>query len=201
MKGERRAMPWVRPPAPSSPTAMGKPPPFQEIPMEAVPVMAAEQGKEGIMEGWSHRVDAVLNRAPARAMPLSRLVRSLLAEGLAGTGGREWVLQRILEESEVFRVIPDRVGVWVHWPIPERPGPWSRPGSIHELDPWILSCTSLQTRMGPEEKAVGRIQETIQAWGRDLDVGSQVAVARWIGATAAAERAVRSVVRTGREEP
>jgi hypothetical protein len=180
---------------------MGKPLPLQEIPMASVPVMAAKQGKEKLMEGWSHRVDAVLNRAPARAMPLSTLVRSLSAEGLAGAGGREWVLQRIQEESEVFRAIPDRIGVWVHWPVPERPGPWSLPGSVPEPDPWILSCTSLQTRVGPEEKAVGRIQETIQAWGRGLDVDSQVAVARWIGATAAAERAVRWVVRTEREEP
>ena len=156
------------------------------------------------MEGWTKRIEKILDRAPTRAMSFSRLIRALREEGVAVAGREDWILKRVVEQPETFKVIPDRLGPWVLWqgerragfsaPHPRTsgcdpcgcdPGGWGPRG----CDPWIMTCSAASSPFGIEGKVVGRIQESLQAWGREIDDGSQVSVARWIGANKEAERA------------
>ncbi len=146
------------------------------------------------MESWTERIENILDRAPTRAMSFSRLVGTLREEGLPVAGSEDWILQRVVEQPQAFKVIPDRLAPRVLWP--REPGAGiSAPGSeTYRCDPWILSCTAASPSSGIEREVVARIQESLQAWGREIDDGSQVAVARWIGANKEAEAALGSVL-------
>ena len=140
------------------------------------------------MDSWTEQVKRILDRAPTRALPLSRLLQLLREEGVAVSGREEWILRRITEQPEAFKVIPDRLGPWVVWAGEGDPGsPWY-PSRRFGRDPWVMTCSPVTSSLGIEGKVVGRIQESLQAWGRELDDGSPVAVARWIGANQKAAR-------------
>ena len=68
------------------------------------------------MEGWTEKVERILDRAPTRALPFSRVLESLRSQGATVVGREGWVLQRMVEDAETFKVIPDRLGPWVAWP-------------------------------------------------------------------------------------
>jgi hypothetical protein len=160
------------------------------------------------MEDWTERIEKILDQAPTRAMSFSRLISALREEGVAVAGREDWILKRVVEQPETFRVIPDRLGPWVLRPVDRGagssaphprtsgwgPGGWD-PGGCDPggwgprgCDPWIMTCSAASSPFGIEGKVVGRIQESLQAWGREIDDGSQVSVARWIGANKEAER-------------
>jgi hypothetical protein len=141
------------------------------------------------MEGWTERIENILDRAPTRAMSFSRLISALREEGVPVAGRKEWILKRVAEQPEIFKVIPDRLGPWVLWPSEKGAGFSEPPPRTSGCDPWIMTCSATSSSFGIGRRVVGRIQESLQAWGRELDDGSQVAVARWIGANKEAERA------------
>ncbi|MCJ7628096.1 MAG: hypothetical protein MUO50_06870 [Longimicrobiales bacterium] len=146
------------------------------------------------MESWTERIENILDRAPTRAMSFSRLVGTLREEGLPVAGREDWILQRVVEQPKTFKVIPDRLGPWVLWPR-KRGAEISAPCSeTPRCDPWIMTCSAASPSLGIEREVVARIQESLQAWGREIDDGSQVAVARWIGANTEAEEALGSVL-------
>ena len=138
--------------------------------------------KEEGMERWTQRVKDILDGAPTRALPLSRLIRALKDDGVAEACREDWVLARLTERPERFRVIPDRLGPWVHWPSGGEGGRVPSHPRKSGPDPWIMTCSPGPPPFGPGSQVVGRIQEGLQAWGRSVDDGSQTAVARWIGA-------------------
>ena len=141
------------------------------------------------MEHWMERIEEILERAPTRAMSFTRLIVAMKDGGLAVEGREDWILKRVSELPETFRVIPDRLGPWVLWPEGRRPGVMACHLRTSVCDPWIMTCSPGSPAFAIEGKFVGRVQETLQAWGREIDDGSQVAVARWIMANMEAERA------------
>jgi hypothetical protein len=146
------------------------------------------------MEIWIERIEHILNRAPTRALSLSRLLTALKEAGITVGDRREWVLKRLIEQPDRFKVIPDRLGPWVLWPGEKEPGlPEFRPRTSG-CDPWIMTCSPTSPSLGIQRRMVGWVQESLQAWGRELDDGSQVAVARWIQANEEAERAFGAVL-------
>ena len=146
------------------------------------------------MEGWTERIQEILDRAPTRAMSFSRLVGTLREEGMAVNGREEWILKRVGEHPEAFKVIPDRLGPWVLWPGGKMVGSFPRPLKTPRCDPWILTRSPASPSLGLERRIAGQIQESLQAWGQEIDDGSQVAVARWIGANKEAEKALGVVL-------
>jgi len=140
------------------------------------------------MEGWTERIEKILDRAPTRAMSFSRLISALREEGVAVAGREDWILKRVVEQPETFKVIPDRLGPWALRPGEKRAGFSAPHPRTSGCDPWIMTCSAASSSFGIERKVVGRIQESLQAWGREIDDGSQVSVARWIGANKEAER-------------
>lgn len=113
---------------------------------------------------------------------------------MAVTGREEWILKRVGEHPETFKVIPDRLGPWVLWPGEKTDESSSRPLKKPGCDPWILTRKSASPSLGIERKIASQIQESLQAWGQEIDDGSQVAVARWIGANKEAEKALGIVL-------
>jgi len=149
------------------------------------------------MQDLTAQVQTILEQAPARAMALSRLLQALAESGVAMSGRKDWFLKRLAEQSEDFKVIPDRLGPWVSWPEKARPG---LPALLRKEwlpDPWVMACSDPGPTEGGRGPLEGRIQESLHAWGRDVDTGSQVAVARWIQATREAERALERVTTGG----
>jgi hypothetical protein len=149
------------------------------------------------MEVWTERIEEILDRAPTRAMPFSCLLKALIDQGADPHGREELILKRITEKPGTFRVIPGRLGPWAYQPHREgctAPVP-TPPARV--CDPWILSRSVPNQNLGSEGRAWGRVQESLQAWGQELDTGSQAAVARWIGANWEAERALAPFL-TGR---
>jgi len=141
------------------------------------------------MEEWTERIKNILDRAPTRATSFSRLLGALREEGMAVAGREDWILKRMTEQPETFKVIPDRLGPWVPWPERKGAGSSASHPTASGCDPWIMTCLAASPAFGIGEQVVSRIQEGLQAWGREIDDGSQVAVARWIGANKEAERA------------
>ncbi|MCK5650179.1 MAG: hypothetical protein KAJ42_02325 [Gemmatimonadetes bacterium] len=141
------------------------------------------------MEEWTERIKKVLDRAPTRATSFSRLLGALRDDGVAVAGREDWILKRMTEQPETFKVIPDRLGPWVPWPERKGAGSSASHPTASGCDPWIMTCLAASPAFGIGEQVVSRIQEGLQAWGREIDDGSQVAVARWIGANKEAERA------------
>jgi hypothetical protein len=141
------------------------------------------------VESWTGRIEKLLEGAPTRAAPFSRILQALAEDGVAVSGREDWILQRLAERGHQFKIIPDRLGPWLRWPSPARhqtPQRWRC-----ESDPWIVAFhLPARTEDGQKGRFVGRIRECLLAWGRDVDEGSQVAVARWIGANGEAERAL-----------
>jgi len=110
-------------------------------------------------------------------------------------GREEWILRSVVERSAVFKVIPDRLGPWVLWPAGKGARfPESPPGNL-TCDPWIMVCSTAPAGFDAEGRVMVRIQESLQAWGKEIDEGSQAAVARWIGANQEAERAFGKIFR------
>lgn len=142
------------------------------------------------MELWMERVAAILDDAPARALPLSRLLSEIREQGEVVTGREAWILQRIRERPDRFRVIPDRLGPWNLWPEPSMMPVNGRTLPGPTADPWIVTSSTARSGFGAEGRFVGTVQETLQAWGWSVDVGSQVAIARWIRAHKEGEKAV-----------
>ncbi len=146
------------------------------------------------MEGWMERIQTILDRAPTRAMSFSQLVGTLKEEGMLVTGREEWILKRVEEHPEAFKVIPDRLGPWVLWPGEKMVGSLPRSLKTRGCNPWILTRSTTPPSLGIERKIACQIQESLQAWGQEIDDGSQVAVARWIGANKEAEKALGLVL-------
>ena len=145
------------------------------------------------MERWMERIKQILEEAPTRATPFSSLLEALARAGVAVGGREEWILRWLAEHPESFKVIPDRLGPWVRWPGMGggMPPPFPSRG---RADPWIMTCSLGSSSCGEEPDVVGRIRESLQAWGQAIDEGSQAAVARWIGANKEAEKAFGMVV-------
>ncbi len=141
------------------------------------------------MEEWTERIKKILDRAPTRATSFSRLLGALREGGVAVAGREDWILKRMVEQPKTFKVIPDRLGPWVLWPGEKGAGSSVSHPTTSGSDPWIMTCSVATPAFGIEGQVVGRIQESLQAWGQGMDDGSQVAVARWIGANREAERA------------
>jgi len=142
------------------------------------------------MREWTEQAQTILEQAPARAMSFSRLLKALAASGVVVAGREDWYLKRMTEQSEKFKVIPDRLGPWVSCLEKARAGSPALLKGDWPCDPWIMTCSDPTPSGGIRGPLEGRIQESLQAWGRDIDVGSQVAVARWIQATREAEKAL-----------
>lgn len=157
--------------------------------------LKARNPKERCMERWTRRVADLLDGAPTRALPLSRLIQTLKEDGLAEAGRREWILARLTEQRACFKVIPDRLGPWVPRPRAGVVGKISSPPTGSGLDPWIMTCSPGRPLSGLDGQVMGRIRESLQAWGREVDDGSQTAVARWIGANHEAARALEAFFR------
>ena len=136
------------------------------------------------------KIATILDESPALALPLSRLLSGIREQVDVLVEREAWVLQRIRERPDRFKVIPDRLGPWTLWPEPaKKPGD----GLEHTRptpDPWIVVSSTPQPAVGPGGRFVRTIQETLQAWGWSVDAGSQVAIARWIRALGEGEAAV-----------
>ena len=153
------------------------------------------------MAGWTERITGILGRAPTGAQPYSNLLQLLKELGPDPTGREELILKQMTEQPERFRVIPGRLGPWMNRaPRGGSPNPGSRVQS-RIGDPWILSNCAGAPNHGYEERVMGQIRESLQAWGKEVDTGSQGAVARWIGANREAERALGQFLTRGRENP
>jgi hypothetical protein len=144
-------------------------------------------------------LSAILDEAPVGALPLSRVLRKLRKAGEAVPGSEGWILQRIKERPSRFRIIPDRLGPWNLWPepLPAADGLTriNGPGG----DPWVVALSGPRRAEGWEDRFVQKLKESLQAWARCVDVGSQVAIARWIGANREGEIAVgRTFTNRGR---
>jgi hypothetical protein len=162
---------------------------------------STQSPKEGRMDPWIAGARRILERSPTGAAPLSRLLAQLGEEGVEVEGREPWILKRLSEQPRLFRVLPKPgkpfrgcppFPLWE--PDPHRarggltePTPHQFRGGLGE--PWVLASSTSAPRFGSGDKAVGRIQETLGAWGRSLDEESPRAVARWIQATLEAEGA------------
>jgi len=136
------------------------------------------------------RATTILDDAPALALPLSRLLSGICEKGEVVTGREGSILQQIREQPDRFRVIPDRLGPWNRWPE-RRVDFRDQSTQVRDAsDPWIVTASAPKPRFGTEGRFVRTVQETIQAWGWSVDVGSQVAIARWICAHQEGEQAV-----------
>jgi hypothetical protein len=151
------------------------------------------------MEPWMERVASILDHSPARALPLSRLLTRIFEQGEVVAGREAWFLQRIKERPERFRVIPDRLGAWVLWPgLSSKPG--LGPEQVRRVaDPWIVTSSTAPAEFGVAGRFIRTVQDTVQAWGWGIDVGSQVSIARWIRAQHEGEEAVKRA--SGRGSP
>ena len=146
------------------------------------------------MERWTERIEHILNRAPTRALSLSRILTALHESGITVGDRREWILKRLTEQPDRFKVIPDRLGPWACWQAEKEPGPRETRPRASACDPWIMTCSATFPAFGIQRRIVGWVQESLQAWGLEVDDGSQVAVARWIRANEEAERVVAEVL-------
>ncbi len=138
------------------------------------------------MDPWIEGIQKILERAPTGALPFSRLLEELRADGLAVEGRERWILSRISEEPGRFKLIPDRRRLGTGW----RPDKESRPPVSPRLarrSPWVLSLQGILPDPG-RKSPLGRLQEGLRAWGREVDEGSGIAVARWIRANEEGER-------------
>lgn len=149
------------------------------------------------MEDWMERVRTILDETPTRAMPYSRVLLALRESGMPVSGREGWILGRVADQSEYFRVISGRLGPWTLLSDLRGPEASPLPSPVYSTQPWILAWASNTPPAGEEGKALGRVRESIQAWGRALDEGSQTAVARWIGAVKEAERAMDRCIKAG----
>jgi len=141
------------------------------------------------VESWAERIERLLERVPTRAAPFSSLLAALADGGEAVSGQEDRILQQVADGQRGLKVIPDRLGPWLEWPYPG-PAP-SCPGRAGMGDPWIVACHPPSRGEGTDQgRFVGRMRESLLAWGRNVDDGSQVAVARWIGANGEAEKAL-----------
>ncbi len=156
------------------------------------------------MEVWTDKVRKILDGIPTQALPLSRVMSALGEMKVSEVGGAGRFLQGILDQPETFKVIPDRLGPWMRGSDPRSGQPTSR-GPLPLLsDPWILTCSPSSASADSDGRAVGRVGESLQAWGREIDDGSQVAVARWIEANGEVERVFQKLFRgdgDGDEKP
>lgn len=141
------------------------------------------------MDSWTNHAKKILDGSPTGAMPLTRLLAALAEAGVPTRGREEWILRRLADQSESFRVIPERLGPWIA-PRGDK-GPQGRTPRKQgrESRPWVLACETLEPACGGRDRTLARIRESIQAWGRGLDVESQPSVTSWIGAVLEVERA------------
>ena len=61
------------------------------------------------MEDWMESINTILNRTPTWAMPFSDLIGALREEGLTVADRERWILKRLAEHPETFRIIPHRL--------------------------------------------------------------------------------------------
>ena len=117
-----------------------------------------------------------------------------LREGVAVAGRESWILKALSERDDLFRIIPGSRGAWARF-AKER---WEFPGSPHPSwtagEAWVMSRRRPPPAFGVSERARRKLREGLQAWGREVDDGSQVAIARWIRANREGERACRGFV-------
>ena len=144
------------------------------------------------MDPWIEEIKDLLERTPTGAAPLSSLLESMKEAGILPEGREDWVLQRMAELDALFKVVPDRFGPWMAWPEEASPASGDSPGRTQRGDPWIMTWDPPPPHRGPEGKLAGRVRESLQAWGRGLDDGSQASVARWIEVQREAGRTVTS---------
>lgn len=143
------------------------------------------------MELLVERIKAILNGSPTRTMPLSQLLESLSDSGVQLEGRTEWLVQRLSENSDLFRIIPDRLGPWIQWP--DRLGA-ARPKQGYPGDPWIMAGPNPNHESGRSLDLLDRLRETLMAWGWEVDDGSQVGIARWLQANREAGLAVEKLL-------
>jgi len=152
------------------------------------------------MDPWTDGARRILERAPTRSLAFSRLLAGLKEEGMEVEGREAWVLKRLSEHSELFRILPDHRGPFLGWPRDGASGCGSFDPLRRVGDPWVLACPAPPPGSGAKERAVRRIQEGLGAWGRCLDEGSPSAVARWIRATREAEGTCSVILAEGGEQ-
>ena len=143
------------------------------------------------MEILTEKVKTILNGSPTRTMPLSQVLRSLSASGICMEGRAGWLIQRLTEDSDHFRVLPDRLGPWIQWP--ERHG-ITNPSQDFPGDPWVMAGPHSPDGSRAPSGVIARLQETLSAWGWKVDDGSQVGVARWLQANREAEHALERLL-------
>jgi hypothetical protein len=142
--------------------------------------------KEARMDSWIQSVRHVLERAPTGALPLSAIAEELKREGTALNARDPWLLTKLTEDRESFRVIPVPRGPWADG-VGEK-GDRSWPD-----DAWIILKCPPERGYGRNEEARGRIQEGFQAWAREMDAASPASVARWIRANLEGARICRAL--------
>jgi hypothetical protein len=152
------------------------------------------------MDRWTEGAQRILERSPTRATTLSRILEGLQGEGVEVKGREAWILKRLSEHPELFRVLPDRDGPFHRWPLsptpePPTPSPLGRIGN-----PWVLACPAPPPGFGTSERAVRRMQEALVAWGRSLDRDSPNAVARWIRENLEAEGTCSLILAEGAKQ-
>jgi hypothetical protein len=141
---------------------------------------------------WEKRIEEILDAAPTRAMSFSRLMKAVRAQSPGPVGDPEQILNRMNEEPTRFLVVPDPIGPWAEAVQPSRVRA-PRPNGEGKGDPWVLARTPPRPASGSEELMVIQVQESLRAWGQELDTRSQGAIARWIDANCEAEEVMLSL--------
>ncbi len=153
------------------------------------------------MDPWTDGAQKILERSPMRATSFSQLLAVLEEEGLEVRGREAWILRRLSEHPELFRVLPDHGGPFRHWLMAGNQE-WAQAESRGRIgNPWVLACPAPPPGFGAGERTVRRIQEGLRAWGCCLDEGSPRAVARWVRANREAEGSCALILTAGAERP
>jgi len=127
------------------------------------------------MDRWVDCIRQVLERAPTGALPLTTIAVELRREGAFIDPQDPWLLSKLIEDRETFRVIAVPAGPWA-----DLFGKGSDESTSE--DSWILLNHYPERSIGQRERVRARILEGFQAWAREMDGASPVSVARWIRA-------------------
>jgi hypothetical protein len=146
------------------------------------------------MEHWMEGVRQVLARAPTGTLAYSQVLQELARENHGESPDPRWLLNAVAGRKDLFRVVPFPMGPWARWlDQVQMEGSGCNHRSVRD-DPWILLLRIPETGIGPAESVLDRLRRGLREWGRALDEGSPVAVARWIRANREAARAWKAIM-------
>ena len=113
----------------------------------------------------------ILNRSPAPALPLPRLIEAIAEESAGHVVDAERILREIRLRPDLFRVLDPLIGPWRRATAkPAETPPWGP-------DTWVLGLHP-STRTGSPVSA--RTAESLRCLGKKVDENSATAVAHWL---------------------